>query len=521
AGGYAFLVNGKSDGSALADAGTQVMGGLVGAMLHPRPERALVIGLGTGSTAGWLAEVPTMERVDAVELEPAILRVAEACAPVNHGVLTHPKVEVLLGDGREYLLTTDERYDVVFSEPSNPYRAGISSLYTLEFYRAARERLTQDGLFLQWLQGYEVDASVVRTAYATLAAVFPAVESWQTLTGDLLLVASEEPLAHDLARVRRRAAAEPYRSALGRAWGVDGADGFYAGFLAGPSFARAMAEAEGAEVNTDDRPVIEFGFVRNLGRSGLFSIEDLARLARERGEHRPAFRGPAPDGQRVDDARLARGAFFGAVPPAPPGDDALRERARLRRAFVDDDWRAVRPGWERQGEALGEPRHRVDLLAWAEALAEGGDPRARPAAERLREVAPPEADVVLALLESRQDNDQTAAWYLTQAWERLREDPWARPGLVRSSFRLGAALARKDAALAGALYDALAEPFAVAFLDQERRMTRLWMSASVGKEGLCVEAFADLEPWVTWDEGTLSARVTCYQEADHPLLSRA
>ncbi|HEX6199536.1 MAG TPA: hypothetical protein VF150_04670, partial [Thermoanaerobaculia bacterium] len=281
-------------------------------------------------------------------------------------------------------------------------------------------------------------------------------------------------------------------------------------------------EAAGGEVNTDDHPVIEFGFVRNLGRSGLFSIEDLARLARERGEHRPAFRGPAPEAWLLDDARLARGALFGAVPRPPEGDRALGERARLRRAYVDDDWRAVRDGWARQAPGPEEaPAHRVDLLAWAEALAEDGDPRARAAAERLREVTPPEADVVLALLESRQGNDQTAAWYLTQAWERLRENPWAQPGLVRSSFRLGGALARKDQGLAGELYDALAEPFAVAFLDQERRMTRLLISASVDREGACVEAFADLEPWVAWDEQTLSARVTCYEAEDHPRLARA
>ncbi|HEX6198986.1 MAG TPA: fused MFS/spermidine synthase, partial [Thermoanaerobaculia bacterium] len=263
--GYTFIVNGKADGSAIGDAGTQVMSGLVGSMLHERPERVLVVGLGTGSTAGWLAQVPTIERVDVVELEPAIVRVAEWCSAVNHDALENPKVEVLLGDGRELLLTTDERYDVIFSEPSNPYRAGISSLYTREFYRAARDRLTEGGIFLQFLQGYEVDSSVVRTAYATLGSVFPAVESWQTLPGDLLLVATEEPIVHDLERVRRRAAEEPYRSALPQVWGVSGAEGFYSGFLAAPPLARALAEAAHG-LNTDDHPIIEFGFVRNLGR---------------------------------------------------------------------------------------------------------------------------------------------------------------------------------------------------------------------------------------------------------------
>ena len=89
--GYAFIVNGKSDGSALGDAGTQVMLGLIGALQHPQPRRALVIGLGTGSSAGWLGAIPSMERVDVVELEPLVLDVARACAPVNHDVHAQPE----------------------------------------------------------------------------------------------------------------------------------------------------------------------------------------------------------------------------------------------------------------------------------------------------------------------------------------------------------------------------------------------------------------------------------------------
>ena len=138
--GYAFVVNGKSDGSARGDAGTQVMLGLLGAIGHPQPRRALVIGLGTGSTAGWLGAIPSMERVDVVELEPLVLDVARACEPVNHDVMTNPKVHVTIGDARETLLTSRDRYDVIASEPSNPFRAGIASLFTLRSTTAPRAR---------------------------------------------------------------------------------------------------------------------------------------------------------------------------------------------------------------------------------------------------------------------------------------------------------------------------------------------------------------------------------------------
>ena len=103
--GYAFIVNGKSDGSARGDAGTQVMLGLLGAILNPGARRSLVIGLGTGSSAGWLGAVPGMDRVDVVELEPLIVDVARACDAVNRDVLRNPKVHVTIGDARETLLT--------------------------------------------------------------------------------------------------------------------------------------------------------------------------------------------------------------------------------------------------------------------------------------------------------------------------------------------------------------------------------------------------------------------------------
>ena len=124
-------MNGKSDGSALrrrADAGD----GRAGRRGAPSrcPAAALVIGLGTGSTAGWLAQVPSIERVDVVELEPAVAEVARLCALVNRDCLGNPRIHLHVGDGRELLLTSRQQYDIVFSEPSNPYRVGVSSLFT-------------------------------------------------------------------------------------------------------------------------------------------------------------------------------------------------------------------------------------------------------------------------------------------------------------------------------------------------------------------------------------------------------
>src|SRR2546423_14149840 len=104
-----------------------------------------------------------MERGDVVELEPAVREVARRAARVNRDVLANPRVHITIGDAREVVGTTRARYDLIFSEPSNPYRAGIASLFTREFYRAASARLGDDGLFVQWLPAHNLDAPTVRT----------------------------------------------------------------------------------------------------------------------------------------------------------------------------------------------------------------------------------------------------------------------------------------------------------------------------------------------------------------------
>ncbi len=520
--GYAFIVNGKSDGAAVGDAPTQVMGGLVGSMLHPHPKRALVIGLGTGSTAGWLARVPSVERVDVVELEPAIVRVARACAGVNRGALANPRVHLTIGDGRELLLTGDARYDVIFSEPSNPYRAGVSSLFTRELYEAARDRLTPDGLFLQWLQGYEVDAAVVRTAYATLAEVFPAVESWRTQQGDLLLVASRRPVVHDWARVAARAGREPYRSALSDVWGVAGAAGFYSGFLAGPGLGRAMARAAGVAINTDDHPVIEYGFARNLGRSGLFDIEDLAKLAVRRGEDRPAFGARGPEAAawwRVVDARGARGLELGAVPPLPDGaPNPVRARDRARRALLEERWADAARAWERQSAS---PAHRADRAGLAQAYAETGDPRALELVPGLRRDSAGEAEGVEAILAARQGRWPPATEHLAAFFRALRREPWIADRLAESALALAPEVGRGDPASARTLFAALGEPFAAGLLETRRRLARVELARETGEPAPCVRAFGALEPWVPWEGTFLEERVACYRAAGDPRLGRA
>ena len=242
--GYAFVINGKADGSSRGDAATQVMGGLIGAAAPPRPAP----GAGDRARHGihGRSGSPRCRPWSAWTSWSSSRRSCASPATARRSITTSspiPGSAIWIGDAREWLLTSREKYDVIFSEPSNPYRAGISSLFTADFYRAARSRLAPGGIFLQWLQAYEVDSGTVLTVYATLGSVFPEVETWHTKQSDLILAATAEPIAYDGSRLRGRLRQEPYVSALRDAWRVSDLEGFLSHYVARPSLTRTLVSS--------------------------------------------------------------------------------------------------------------------------------------------------------------------------------------------------------------------------------------------------------------------------------------
>ena len=264
--GFSFMVNGKCDGNAIHDASTQMGLGILPAALHPDPKTCFVVGLGTGETAGWLGKIPSVQRVDAVEIEPALDEMVRRCASVNGDVFHNPKIHVIYNDAREVLLTNRQTYDIIASEPSNPYRAGIANLFTREFYEAVGGRLNEGGLFIQWLQAYETDETTVFTVFATLKSVFKHVEIWQSKHDDMLLLCSNQPFSYTAEGLRRRIAEEPYRTALAVAWRATQMEGFLARYVAGERLVEEASRNYARCLNTDDHNRVEYGFARTLGR---------------------------------------------------------------------------------------------------------------------------------------------------------------------------------------------------------------------------------------------------------------
>lgn len=518
-GGYAFVVNGKSDGSARGDAGTQVMLALIGTILHPHPKRSLMIGLGTGSSAGWLGAIPSMERVDVVELEPMVVEVARQSRAVNQDVLNNPKVHLRIGDAREVLLTTRERYDLIASEPSNPFRAGIASLFTQEYYRAASDRLNDDGLFLQWMQAYGVDAPAVRTVYATMASVFPSVETWQTRGGDIVLIGGKRPPVYDLARIRARIEEEPYRTALSMAWRSQGLEGFLGRYLAGDALTRAIAAVPGVQINTDDRNVIEFGFARSLGRDHRI-VNQIRALARTLGATRPAVTGGAVDWRAADMAWasqiVAEGGVI-AIDPRASQDDQARQRALIH-YYLEDNLPAARGAWMTQSQP---PADHNEVAMVAEIQASAGAPEAAATIERLRTYHPGEAHVMLAEWRSAQGDFAGAAAALESAFATFRRDPWALPRFTQKAVTRAHVLGDADPAIARRMIAALAEPFSVKVADLQRRLAVAFLTRQADFRGLCGNAISAFEPNVPWVADFLVLRQSCYGETGDARLGVA
>ncbi|NBD12110.1 fused MFS/spermidine synthase [Corallococcus silvisoli] len=511
--GLNFIVNGKVDGNAIGDAPTQIMSGLLGALLHPDPRAALVIGLGTGSTAGWLGRIPSMARVDVVEIEPAILEVARRCHAVNENVLDNPKVHTSIGDAREVLLTTPQRYDIIFSEPSNPYRAGISSLFTREFYQAAKQRLAEGGLFLQWLQAYEVDALTIQSAYATLSSEFASVETWQTHSGDLLLVASEKPVPHDLAKLRVRITEEPYRRALYSVWRTDELEGVLAHFIGNAGFGRAVAKGGSEMINTDDLSSMEFAFARNVGRATGFSMADLRRVAGRLHLDRMEFAGGTPNWTRVEELRIWLGSTVLEQIPEP----VLPYKAFVSAALAGNDAQVLTL-WRQMKRQPQGPR---ELYSLARALVMTRHPDAHAAVQSLRARLPVDADMLEALSLESQGQDARAVTLLERAFTALREDPWPVRPLTDAALDMALRVAQRSPELGRRLYTALEQPFAVSAATSLRELTRAQIAVAAGGAELCADGLAPLEPHVPWNHALLLARAECYARRADPRADAA
>ena len=398
AAGRTLKVNGKADASDHGDMDTEILLALAPVAARPDAASALAIGFGSGVSARTLADVPGMRRVRVVEIEPAVLEVAGLFAGVNDSVLHRPTVSAVVDDARSALQVDSSTYDVIVSEPSNPWVAGVATLYTPEFFRIVRRRLAGDGVFCQWVQLYQIPVSVVATIVANIREVFPHAELWFSSPWDLMIVASGKPIRYDGPWLSRLFA-DPRVGALGREYlNVDSPDQ-YAGHLVMGDIGTARLARMGAIVHRDDRPQLEFQAARSFLDTGISGdvFDSLIAIGRGAGDAAPPTAlAWALSSRRGDPAGVA---YVEDVRRARPGDDAFAFHGAAMMLSLGDSSLAdsVLP---RLGRA-GNP----DALLLAGIVAAKRDQRVR--ARRLLQGAvaagayPAEARAVLAALAAR------------------------------------------------------------------------------------------------------------------------
>jgi spermidine synthase len=262
-----LLVNGKPDASVSpglpepsvghtrarwGDLPTQVLLAQLPMLLAPRTDRVLVVGLGSGVTLGSVLTHP-VRQVECVELEDAVVQASHFFDDVSGSPLRDPRVRLVVNDARNHLLVTRERYDVIVSEPSNPWVAGAAGLFTRDFFDLAARRLAPDGVFCQWLQRYETTADDFSAILRSFAAVFSDVHVFRVDT-DTILVGSKGRAGVRLEALLDRPGVGPARD-LERI-GIGTPRDLLAHYWIGGAELRSFLAP--GPLNTDDNMLIEF-----------------------------------------------------------------------------------------------------------------------------------------------------------------------------------------------------------------------------------------------------------------------
>ena len=260
--GYSLKLNGKTDASTFQDMPTQRMAGHLPMLLHPSASEVCVIGMGSGVTGGCAAAHSSVTRLDQVEIARAVIEAGRFFASVNHNILENPRVNFIEADGRVHILFTPHKYDVIVSEPSNPWIAGIGNLFTSDYFRESKERLKPGGIMSAWVQTYRMSREAFIAVLRTFYSVFPDMTVWTASPGDLILVGSREGVTLDLDAIAKRIREPELQADMGPLLIEEPAD-LISHMVLTPADVQRIT-AEGTRINTDNNGWLEFNAPKAL-----------------------------------------------------------------------------------------------------------------------------------------------------------------------------------------------------------------------------------------------------------------
>jgi spermidine synthase len=314
-----MAVDGKTDASNRGDMLTQKLIAHLPLLLHDHPKDVFIIGLGSGMTAGAALTHP-IARADVIEISPEVVKASGHFTVENRHALADARTNLIVGDGRSHLALSGRQYDVIVSEPSNPWIAGVSSLFTREFFESARARLAPGGIICQWANAYNISDADLKSIVATFTSVFPTGTVWLVGGDDVLMLASLEPLDDALARVAPNMKRPDVAADLASVGIVDPFS-ILSLYIGGPGQLRAYSA--GAPLFDDDRMTLEFTAPRELhNRNAGQNGAALRRLGRDPAAASAAqWRNRAAMLAKADHYQLAFDDYLRAI-AQEPGDPA-------------------------------------------------------------------------------------------------------------------------------------------------------------------------------------------------------
>ena len=254
-GKQSFITNGRIEASSHLQAlQCQFTLGHLPMLLNKNPRNVLVVGLGSGMTLGATSVHSSVENITLLEIEPKVVGVAKTFEKYNHHVLDDPKLKIIFNDGRNFLMTSKNKFDVITADPIHPWFRGAGYLYTSEYFKLASEHLLPGGVICQWLPIYEMTPEDLKSVVRTFREHFRYTMLWLTHY-DAELVGSNSPILIDEAELDRRIAEPTIFGDLSRVM-MGSATDFLSYFVMGTEGMKNFSN--GGILNTDDNLYLEF-----------------------------------------------------------------------------------------------------------------------------------------------------------------------------------------------------------------------------------------------------------------------
>jgi predicted membrane-bound spermidine synthase len=280
-GARVISTNGKpdamlTDDSAEAgpDEATMVLAGALALAHHPQARTAANIGFGSGLTTHAMLSTPQLERIDTIEIERFMVEAARGFGHRVRNAFEDPRSRIYFEDAKAFFATRNARYDIIISEPSNPWVSGVSSLFSTEFYSRVRNHLSPDGIFVQWVQAYEIDMPLIASILKALDPHFSDYVVYGTNEADLLIVARRDGA---LPPLDERALAYPAMGKELRRVKVESIQDLEVRRLAGKRLIQALLTSYAVPANSDYFPFLDQNAARALF-ADRNAISDLAKL---------------------------------------------------------------------------------------------------------------------------------------------------------------------------------------------------------------------------------------------------